>query len=92
MNRFRVASAISFGGLVLAAAGFTLAIAVTTAAHIGWVMIGIGIFAAIAASATGVLLRPRVGENGKGGALTFLVIAAFVALVLIVMLSGLRIS
>jgi hypothetical protein len=83
MNRFRVASAISVGGLALAAGGFVLAIALTTAAHIGWVMIGAGIFAAIAASATGVILRPRVRENAKGG---------FVALVLIVMLSGLRIS
>lgn len=55
-------------------------------------MIGVGIFVAIAASATGVMLRPRADEDGKGGALTLLVIAAFVALVLIVMLSGLRIS
>jgi uncharacterized membrane protein len=83
MNRIRVASAISFGGLALAAAGFILAIAFTTAAHTGWTMIGVGIFVAIAASATGVILRPRVRENAKGG---------FVALVLIVMLSGLRIS
>ena len=55
-------------------------------------MIGVGIFAAIAASAAGVMLRPRVNEGGKGGAATLLVIAAFVALVLIVMVSGLRIS
>ena len=92
MNRIRVASVISFGGLVFAAAGFILAIAFTTVAHTGWVMIGVGIFAAIAASATGVMLRPRVNEGGKGGAATLLVIAAFVALVLIVMVSGLRIS
>ena len=92
MNRIRVASAISFAGLALAAAGFILAIAFTTAAHTGWAMIGVGIFVAIAASATAVMLRPRVDESGKGGAVTLLVIAAFVALVLIVMLSGLRIS
>ena len=55
-------------------------------------MIGVGIFAAIAASATEVMLRPRVNEGGKGGAVMLLVIAAFVALVLIVMVSGLRIS
>ena len=48
MNRIRVASVISFGGLVFAAAGFILAIAFTTVAHTGWVMIGVGIFAAIA--------------------------------------------
>jgi len=44
MNRFRVASAISIAGLALAAGGFILAVALTTAAHIGWAMIGVGIF------------------------------------------------
>ncbi len=65
MNRIRAASVISFSGLVFAAAGFILAIAFTTAAHTGWAMIGVGIFAVIAASATGVMLRPRVDESGR---------------------------
>jgi hypothetical protein len=62
---------------MFAAAGFILAIAFTTAAHTGWAMIGAGIVVAIGASATGMMLRPRVEESGKGGAVTLLVIAAF---------------